>query len=140
MAGSRKHSIGSASSLSEPSPGVKRRRTSSSSLSDEAESSDEDKPLATKLSGPGTSTKTRPGESDQRSGKTTSALGVAHIVPKAEDDSSAARPLKVKIGEVKLNDQQIDRLTSGVTVDTTSAVDEARSCRLMFSCRASYSQ
>ncbi|KAG8924227.1 histone acetyltransferase [Tulasnella sp. 417] len=113
------------SSLSEDAgPDSKRRRVSSSSLSDQGDSSDEDKPLASRGT---TGAKTRPDGSvpQHPSGKKhTSGLGVAHIVPR---DGSGSGPggLKIKIEQdAKLDSGQLDRLTSGVTVDVTSATEE----------------
>lgn len=121
---SRRRSSPSYSSTSSQSPNRKKRRKSMSGMSGTSDnsdaeqhpdSSDEDKPLAASRS-----VKTRPG-----AGKgLPTALGVAHIVPRGEDGSRSAPNLKIKIEDVKLDHTQIDRLTSGVTVDVTSAAEE----------------
>ncbi len=49
----------------------------------------------------------------------------ASIIPR-EGDTDPKPPLRVKIEDVKLDHNQIDRLTSGVTLDVPSAVDEVR--------------
>ncbi|KAG8906716.1 histone acetyltransferase [Tulasnella sp. 403] len=123
---SRKHSSASASSFDDQIQELKRRRISTSSLSDGADSSDEDKPLASK-SRPGRSIKTRPGQDPElyrgAGKKQTSHLGVAHKVPRGGDDD-IKKNLKIKTEDVKLDNQQLDRLTSGVTVDISSTVEE----------------
>lgn len=133
---SRKHSTTSTSSLSEDGgPESKRRRISSSSLSDQGDSSDEDKPLASRGT---TGAKTRPDGSIPQpiSGKKkTSGLGVAHIVPR-DGSGSAPGGLKIKIEQdAKLDSGQLDRLTSGVTVDVTSATEEVSSGVLLATSR-----
>lgn len=75
------------------------------------------------------STKTKPGVS----GKAVSGLGVAHIVPKAGDEGERKR-LTVKVEKVEMTDQQVDRLTSGVTVDVSSATEEVSSSFLPAIC------
>lgn len=115
------------SSLSEAGgPDQKRRRISSSSLSDQGETSEEDKPLASRGT---TGTKTRPdGTVPMKSSKKgTSGLGVAHIVPR-EGDSVRPPALKIKTEQdSKIDSGQLDRLISGVTVDVTSAADDVLS-------------
>ncbi|KAG8890427.1 histone acetyltransferase [Tulasnella sp. 332] len=108
----------------------------------DAESSEEDQPLASTSrskqvstkSGPFTSTKTKPlGASfidengDQRAGKMVSAISVTHIIPKVEDDDDNENKNKLTVKVEQLNDLQIDRLASGVTVDVsrTTANEES---------------
>ncbi|KAG8987280.1 histone acetyltransferase [Tulasnella sp. JGI-2019a] len=135
---SRKLSAASSSSFDNDiiRGGVKRRRMTSSSLSEQdAESSDEDQPLASTSrsktvpkSGPYTSAKTRPpgieaGAGDQRGGKMPSGMTVAHIVPRADDSDNmedVKKTLTVKVEQ--LSNQQMDRLTSGVTLDVSEPV------------------
>ncbi|KAG8936839.1 histone acetyltransferase [Tulasnella sp. 419] len=122
---SRKHSQTSTSSLSEPAPESKRRRISSSSLSDQAESSDEDRPLAstTKVTGDGA------GLSDQRAGKKQSShMGVIQKIPRGEDPVKAKQSrteVTVKSDEPKLDDGKINRLANGVTQDVSANGEEA---------------
>ena len=131
--GPAKHPLSPGSSLSDaPVPAPKRRRTSQSdsSLSEPDEDEDEeDQPLAARI--PRTSTTAtnglRPGH---RSGKKTSKKGVAHTSVPSEQPHSAAEGAKmngrvngvmheptVKVEE-KLDDRQLSRLATGVTVDT----------------------
>ncbi|KAG9031779.1 histone acetyltransferase [Tulasnella sp. JGI-2019a] len=141
---SRKLSDISASSRGSdiPHSSAKRRRMTSSSLSSDqdAESSDEDQPLAasssrshhvSKSARSFTSTKTKPPAiwDEPRAGRMVSGMSVARIVPKIDDSYDGTEKDKKKNLTVKveqLNDQQVDRLASGVTVDVsgTTASEE----------------
>lgn len=137
LASPKKHHLSPDSSLSDaPPPSPKRRRTSASdsSLSEAEENSDEeDQPLAARMP---RAAKTGPPKRQEngirRAGKKTGGKGISMTSLPAEQAHSAAEgaakmtgrangqmnhEAKVKF-EDKLDDRQLSRLATGVTVDS----------------------
>jgi len=122
--------------LSDEPPPSKRRRLSSSSLSDaggedDDDDDDEDKPLAAQIADSSAATGLTPRKAmTQRSGKKTSSMkSKAQTAPTGEkgtekngtaNGNGRSSDLKVKV-EDKMDEGQLTRLATGVTVDTGPA-------------------
>ena len=132
-----KHSLSPNSPLSDPPPPLKRRRTSESdsSLSDPDDEDDEDQPLASRI--PRSSGSVPNGMNGKRSGKKLNgktvggkkgppptSLGLPSEQPHSASEGAAMNgrvngivppdpPVKVEV-----DDKQLSRLATGVTVDT----------------------
>ncbi|THH20047.1 hypothetical protein EW146_g1247 [Bondarzewia mesenterica] len=140
LSSAEKHPLSSISSqLSEEllQPPTKRRRISSSSLSD-AEDDEEDRPLAARMTGnavPSNGTRVHP----RRSGKKTSSMkskaqtAPASIPPPTGEEQAEmngeiphtnGHDIAVRADD-QMDEGQIDRLATGVTVDTASPTTTA---------------